>query len=441
MVTLHKLHKIAGLAAGLPLFLLAVTGFFLDHDAWPFLYRVTTTISGNIAPDASVRLVEGYRIDPANPNRLTVCTRRGIYESDDGGRNFQKMSDLQCLGLAAEGDALFAATDDGIYWREKSRWLPLALKGAFVNAITVHDGRILASVDKSKLYLIDRLGIVQSLALPPIDPELLRRPITLARFVRDLHYGRGIFESPFSLWLNDYGAVVLAWLALGGFLIWRRIRAKKGGRTTRRLIKLHANLVTIAAGIVLVVLAVTGIFLDHARGLGAFMKSVTIPSSILPPVYGSLRHDIWSVDLGEGGVVRIGNRYGVFAYRKGEWRLESPGFAYRMIREGDRLYVSGMGASNRIYENGEWHTLPRTPHMFRAVVQTPEGVRFFSPHGTRLPLPALNDITLYTLLLGLHDGTFFASWWPWVDDTAALALLWLLLTGTIRWWKKKYTKK
>ena len=167
------------------------------------------------------------------------------------------------------------------------------------------------------------------------------------------------------------------------------------------------------------------------------MKSVTIPSALLPPVYGSLRHDIWSVDLGDGGVVRIGNRYGVFAFANGKWRLESPGFAYRMMREGDRLYVSGMGAPNRIYENGEWHILPRTPHMFRAVVQTPEGIRFFSPHGTSLPLPTFNDITLYTLLLGIHDGTFFASWWPWVNDAAALALLLLLFTGTMRWWRKK----
>ena len=283
MVKWHKLHKIAGLAAGLPLLWLAITGFLLDHDEWPFLYRITTTISGHIDPNAPTRLVEGYRIDPKNPDRLTVCSRRGIFESGDGGRTFEQKIDRQCLGLAAEGQALFAATDDGIYWREKGHWLHLALKGAFVNAIAVHDGTILAAVDKSKLYLIDHHGIVRTLTLPPIDPDLLKRPITLARFVRDLHYGRGIFEAPYSLWLNDYGALMLAWLCIGGFLIWLRIRNKKGGPSTRRLIRLHANVASIAAGAVLILLAVTGIFLDHARGLGHFMKSVTIPSALLPP--------------------------------------------------------------------------------------------------------------------------------------------------------------
>ena len=135
--------------------------------------------------------------------------------------------------------------------------------------------------------------------------------------------------------------------------------------------------------------------------------------------------------------MRIGNRYGVFAYINGRWQMQSPGFAYRMMRKNGTLYVSGMGAPNRIFKDGTWHILPHTPHMFRAVVRTTEGVRYFSPHGTDLPLPKFNEITLYTLLLGIHDGTFFASWWRWVNDIAAISFLLLLVSGSVRWWRKK----
>jgi len=40
-------------------------------------------------------------------------------------------------------------------------------------------------------------------------------------------------------------------------------------------------------------------------------------------------------------------------------------------------------------------------------------------------------------MLTLHDGTFFAEWWIWVNDLASILLILLLVTGVIRW-KKKY---
>jgi len=247
-------------------------------------------------------------------------------------------------------------------------------------------------------------------------------------------------DSELSLWINDYGAILLAWLSLSGFLIWWRITKKRGAKKTRGLIKTHSNIFAIAAIFPLTVLAITGIFLDHAKALGPFMKSVTVPSYLLPPVYRGLSHDIWSVDF-DGKLYRIGNRYGVFTSEDlKKWRLESRGFAYRMFRKGERLFVSGMGAPNRIYENGKWSILKNSPHMFKDIIETKEGTIFFSSHVPKEPLPEFKTATLYSLLMALHDGTLFASWWIWVNDGAALLLLILMVTGTIRWWVKKRAK-
>jgi uncharacterized iron-regulated membrane protein len=40
------------------------------------------------------------------------------------------------------------------------------------------------------------------------------------------------------------------------------------------------------------------------------------------------------------------------------------------------------------------------------------------------------------VVLTLHDGTFFAEWWIWVNDLASILLILLLITGVIRWKKK-----
>ena len=438
MVKLFRLHKISGLLAGGVLFVLAVTGFFLDHDTWRFLYTTTLSHVPKHLLTGESRLFEGYLVDPADPAHRIACGKRGIFESRDGGRRYKRVLAAQCNGIRAEGSALYAATDDGIYQKKGGAWRPLALRGRYVNALAAHDGKLLAAVEKRRLFLVDAdSGAVRLEGEAHLDPSDLKRPIRLSRFVRDLHYGRGLFDGEASLLINDYGALALAWLAFGGYLLWWLIHRKKAGRKARLFIKAHANLLTVAAAVPLVILAVTGIFLDHAKALGGFMRSVTIPSVLLPPVYGTLRSDIWSVDY-DGTRFRIGNRYGVFAsadMRK--WKPENPGFAYRMFRRGETLYVSGMGAPNRILEGGKWRILPHTPHMFKDVVATGGKLHYFSTHRPEVPLPRFDDITLYTLMLSLHDGSFFAPWWVWINDIAALLLLLLLGTGTLRWWVKR----
>ncbi|WP_201353456.1 PepSY-associated TM helix domain-containing protein [Hydrogenimonas urashimensis] len=441
MVKLHRWHRRLGLSAGAVLFLLGLTGFFLDHDQWRFLYTLRLPFSNHALEHAENRLFESYHIYKGNGPETVVCGKRGIFARRDGSSSYSLVLDRTCNALAQQNGTLYAATDDGIYTKNaKSGWKRLALAEKWVNAMALHGDRLFAAVDKSGLYLLDaKSGAILEKGSVHLNPDELGFPIKLSRFVRDLHYGRGLFEAPWSLWINDYGAWILLWLTIGGLVIWWRIKHKSGGKSTRRWIRWHANLWSVAAIVPLSILAITGLFLDHAGTLSGFMRSVTIPSVLLPPVYRSLQHDIWSVDY-DGATYRIGNRYGIYiSSDMRKWRLENRGFAYRLVRHHGTLYVSGMGAPNRILESQGYRPLPHTPHMFKSIVETTEGYPlFFSPHNPGVALPHFNDATLYSLLLTIHDGTFFAEWWKWVDDYAAVALLLLLATGVIRWWRKRF---
>ena len=225
-------------------------------------------------------------------------------------------------------------------------------------------------------------------------------------------------------------------LSISGYVVYYLIKTKKHVLWSRRLIKLHANVFAIAAIIPFVILLVTGIFLDHPKLFSNFMRSVNIPHAVLPPVYGTLKEDIWSVDLAKD-VYKIGNRYGVYESTDLiKWTMVSKGFAYKMKRIDETLYASGMGAPNRILSSTEWKILPKTPHMFKDINIINEEKEFLS-HKSKMQLPSPKGATVYSILLALHDGTFFSSWWIWINDIAAVLLLVLGITGTVRYLKKK----
>lgn len=442
MVKLFKLHKISGLSLGAVLFILGISGIFLDHDRWSFLYTITLDTSTKSMRDADKKLFDAYWIDPKDDMHRIVGGKRGIYETFDGGISFENISTLQCQAIRSDKEGVYAATSNGIYILKGSVWNLFALDGKYVNAISLSDKSIFTSVDKKELFLIERDNAkILDRSSVSIDPKELQEDIKLSRFVRDLHYGRGLLEGDMSLLINDYGAVLLSFLAISGYMIWYLISKKTAPKTSRKLIKFHSNIFSIVSLIPLIILAVTGIFLDHSNALARFMKSTTIPHAVLPPVYSTLKSDIWSLDH-NGSIYRIGNRYGVYKSKDlKEWKLESRGFAFRMIRKKDILYVSGMGAPNRIYD-GTWEILKNSPHMFRDVLSLNGSIVYFSTHKLVLNMPVFKDATLYSFMMSIHDGTFFAPWWIWINDIAAMALLFLGFSGTLRWYhrRKKYKK-
>ena len=442
MVKLHKLHKFAGLSAGLVILILGITGFFINHDKWGFLYTTTFKNVPQTTKEADNRLFDAYWIDSKDNSHRIVGGKRGIFESYDNSKSFKKMTNLQCMSIKSDKDGIYAATSDGIYKLIDSSWQFFALEGEYINALSLSKNSIVAIIEKHELIVLQKNDAkILTRTVVEVDSSKLSESITLARFVRDLHYGRGLFDGDISLLINDYGAIIISFLAISGYLIWWLIHKKSTPKLSRKLIKLHASWFAIVATVPLAILAITGIFLDHSDGLAKFMKSVTIPHAILPPVYSSLQHDVWSVDY-DDETFRIGNRYGVYKSQDLKtWELESRGFAYRMIRADDVLYVSGMGSANRIYDKS-WHFLAKAPHMFRDVMKMNNSTKYFATCNIDMnKLPVFEDATFYSLMLTLHDGTFFASWWVWINDYASIALILLALTGTFRWQHKRKNLK
>jgi len=435
MVKLHKLHKFFGLTGGVLILLLSLSGFFLNHKKWSFLYTTSFTTLPQTTLDADKRLFEAYYVDTKNKKHIVVGSRRGLFESFDAGENFSKISSLQILSIKSDEKNIYLATSEGIYKLDASKISLFALHGEYISSLSVKDEKLVAIVEKSQLILLDaqsKKELYRGSVF--IEKEKLQEDISLSRFIRDLHYGRGLFDGDISLFINDYGTLFISFLAISGYMIWYMIK-KRRAKSSRKLIRMHANVFAIFATLPLVILAITGIFLDHSEGLAKFMRSTLISHSFLPPVYNSLQADIWSVDF-DGENYRIGNRYGVYKSENlRDWSLENRGFAYKMIRKNKNLYVSGMGASNRLYD-GAWSILKSTPHMFRDVIEVAGVPYYFSTTKSILKLPHFNDATLYTLLLTLHDGSFFASWWVWVNDYIAVTLLLLSITGTLRWYAK-----
>ncbi|MCB4747885.1 MAG: PepSY domain-containing protein [Sulfurovum sp.] len=446
MFRLRKLHKYAGIFSGVVLLLLSLTGFFLNHDNWNFLY--STSIPNSYLPKATVaeekRLFNSYIVDK-NQTRRIVAGFQGIFIQEKGTA-YRKVSSLSVHALAESDSILYAATTNGIWYasKEEMTWKPLVLQTKVVTSLSIDDGKILAAIDKKRLVLLDTQGTLLKETDVKIEKKYLDHDITLARFVRDLHYGRGIFDYGLSLFLNDLAALWLVTLALSGYLLWYFIRHIRGNKHYKRpiqiLLKVHASSFVLVTVIPLILLAVTGIVLDHSRIFSLFLKETKVSSSLLPPVYHTLKEDIWSVDY-FNGVYRIGNRYGVFRSSDMQhWILENKGFAYCMMHTKDILYVSGMGAPNRIYKDGRWHILTGAPHMFKSMNMINEKPVYFSSHLKDTPLPKLNRTSLYTLMYSIHDGSFFSSWWAFVDDIASVLLLLLLFTGLQLWYKRFHTR-
>lgn len=443
MVRLSKLHKLGAHTVVFVLLILSISGFFLNHKSWNFLYSTTFSTIPESVIHHNDALMSGYWIDPTDENRIIAVGKRGVFESDNKGKNFQQRLAVPCNALKSYEGALYVATHEGIYTQDtQGNWKIFALALENVNALSVYANKIVGSVDQSEIVVMDLEGKILERTEPSIKADQLEHDITLARLVRDVHYGRGLFDGISSLLINDFGTIMLTFLVLSGMvmsvLIYQtRKKIANRGQAIKKLLKLHATSLSVLAGIPLILIALSGILLDHSKLFIPFLKSVSISPAYQPPVYHQLSEDIWSVDY-DGSVYRIGNRHGIYQSRDlKEWNFENSGFAYKMIRNDAVLYVSGMGAPNRILENKAWNKLEHAPHMFKDVMEVNGKVQYLKGHKNSVPLPHFHDGTLYSVLFTLHDGSFFGDWWAYVNDITAVILIFLLISGTILWMRIK----
>ena len=147
-----KIHKWAGLGAGVWLFVLGATGIVLDHDEWRWARQGTvpkTWLSPNVGRLLPATNMRHVAADSPNSQRWLGGSERGLWWSDDGGKNWLpvefdglKSEIPQVQGLVAPPDGglerVLVGTDDGLWISRDggTRVVPVALPGEFITDLT-----------------------------------------------------------------------------------------------------------------------------------------------------------------------------------------------------------------------------------------------------------------------------------------------------------------
>ena len=482
-LTAHRLHRWAGLSAGLWLAVLGLTGFVLDHRDWNWLWQSgvpAAWVPDRIVHKAETGRVQFYRF--VDGQRHLAGGRSGLWWSDDGGRHWRPIRTYRGGRLPAihqvlrDGRRWLLATSAGIWILEAAAGIarPWQFAGRPVTAMAPRDARRLwVVIDRSELWsLTTNSAEAEAVSLPVVPRTALPPGVDLSRLVHDLHFGRGLFRAPWSLLWSDAAALGMVILPLSGFLYWwlpRRFRARRlagrpvGGawrrRSMRWLYRLHGPLAGLLVVVPLIYLSLTGILLDHATELRPWMKSIHLPRATLPPVYAlpAWRGEIRAV-LGwpqHPDRVSLGTRLGLFTLENGEVKREELAggravFVWMARQDAGVPALGGMGGPNHLWIDGRWQVQPHGAHMPSDVTRDPggrllwmtrEGLRYRTADGYRkvpVSLPPLERVPWHAVIDGLHSGLLIHPQWKWLNDAFALLALLLAGTGLWRWWRVKW---
>ena len=490
--TLHRVHKWAGLFAALWLAVLGITGFILDHrDQWAWLWQNgvnTSFVNEEILHEVTVAPFKVYQLDPDNLAQRVTGGQTGLWWSEDAGKKWQASrfensnTTPQVYTAVYSASHLWIATDNGLWLsRDNGRTASLfGLSGIAITAITQGSeaDTLLAVAERSSVIRINSLTKeVHPFRLSPLDRQQLPDAISLSRFVRDLHYGRGVFAAPLSLLWNDAAGIAMLLIPLSGVLFfilpryWRR--KKQQGieidhllkkNSMRWLFRLHAPLLGLITFIPILYLSVTGIMLDHGKDLMQWMKQNNVSRAWQTPVYDmqSLDGEIYSIlgYQGQANRFSIGTRLGLFTTDdKGvNWRREKllgdkSWFIWSLVRDKEQVFIGGMGGPNlyQSIEQPQWQPVKNSGHMPSDVVflndanwliKTRHGLLAGSPakgfDKIQASLPQLDYVPWYYFIDGLHTGMLIHAQWKWINDLFAILAMLLVITGLVRWWHKKW---
>jgi len=390
------IHKYAGLTGALWIAVLGLTGFFLDHPVWlNQSYAPAWLTTDALRANAQNNLFKLYQAEPGREAHLVAGGPRGLWTSDDAGVHWRETrfpGGAPAQILAIEPDPalgwkrLWFGADDGLYVSDDGgdSARPVGLAGQFVSSLAAdfRPDHLLAVVDRSRALRVetDAPDHVEALDFAPPPPDQRPPQVGLNRFLRELHFGRGLFESLASLVLNDIGGLAMLVLPLSGLLYWglpkiwkAQARRKDRPRTSKHakkmtirwLYNLHGVVVGLGSLLLIVYLCVSGALLGHLSDLGAWMRATQIAQAYLPPAFAFHSWDGAIESLatvpGDGQTLALGAREGLYLSADGgkTWRLERDGegkpysAALHLRRIGDALLIANsMAAPSLIREKG-----------------------------------------------------------------------------------------
>ena len=500
-ITLNDVHKWAGLTAALWMAVLAVTGLMqLHRNDWQWQWQSGVPLSESHAHHDDKYLWRYHQIDPVRPNIRVMAGTTGAYWTRDGGKSWTALAfnepdgtrralPVGALEPASHGGhwTVYAATNDGV-WRldeARLRFVRAGLKGDVVSGLSVEGDRLAAATSMSRLHL----GVIKGDAITWTAPQMGDLPtakgppkVEWGRFLQDIHLGRGLFGGMIDTWLWSLVAVGLFTLSVTGVLYWavmgwcnRSRRRPKEARPSSAAMKraqkviqysfrAHAMVVGIALAPFLLLVFITGIYQDHRKEAQMMLRQADVPSFLLTPSYrgSSWRGNVGAVALArdaKGDFIAIAHRRGVFVSRDGarSWQRDAGfiGPAMRLRKIHGELYVPGrMVRRVQVRRDGRWQVLdaPRPVVMANEMSAGPKGQIWWTRRPTMFKtttdgamrgkmataVPRLGYLPWASFAAELHEGALFSKHWKWINDLFALLGIALIVTGFLRWRKRRW---
>ncbi len=381
------IHKWTGILAAVWLAVLGFTGFFLTQDSKRGLQQ---TILPSILTNKALQLnaqrssMRFWQVDPHNSAYQLTGGSRGLWWSSDGaahwGRTSFDVSDTPQI-QAIEPDPMLGweriwiGTDDGIFSSHDKGLTAqqVALDGQSVTSIVVgsNPDEMLGVIDRNNIFHFNtnNPGAIRSITISPLDELSQPKETRLHKYLRSLHFGRGLFDTYISRLINQFGAVAMFMLCITGLLYWGLpkiwMARNKAGKSTdphlKRqtivwLFRFHGATFGIISTPIILYLAITGVIIGHDKELGWWMRGTRIKNEYFTP---ALKLSSWEgrIDavIAYPGVPEsfsIGNHFGLFTTidngktwaREDDAKGEPIGGASRMRRFGNRVFImAGMG--------------------------------------------------------------------------------------------------
>lgn len=498
-ITLNQVHKWAGLFAALWLAILAITGLMeLQRNSWNWQWSSGVAMDETITLHDDKYLWRAYQVNPGNPDERVAGGIAGAFLTHDGGKSWSRLPfgaaairNLAALETAGEGDAwqVYAATDDGVWRLDRTRQtlLPAGLQGQDINSVSVHRGKAVAAMKMSRMITgqVGEDGAIAGwhpLDLAPLPQGTGAAPLDLGRWLQDIHLGRGLFGPMIDMVIWKITAIGLFVLSLTGFAYWAVMRwcnqarrrpkeARPANATLQKAQKVilwafrvHAMVIGIVLALPLLLIFLTGLYQDHRGDVQMMFRQVTVPSAITPPAYrgSGWRGQLMNVALAsdaQGDFLAVGNRRGMFITRDmgKNWTREDSfqGPAMRLRRIGEALYVPGrMMRRVQVRRDDGWQVLdaPKPVVMVNEMSAGPKGMIWWTRGETIFrttadgemrgkmdnAMPKLGYVPWGTVAAELHSGALISKSWKWVNDLFALAGLALVITGFLRWRKRRW---
>ena len=485
--TLHRIHKWMGLIAAVWLIVLGLTGFLLDHrDTWRWLWQggVSENWINNVVDKKSKSgQIKYYQINPENSQQHIAGGLTGLWWSNDAGEYWLKTrfigverAPMISAVIFTEKNKVWVASDDGLWLSENGgvSASQVTLAGSWVSAISENKktNALIGVVERTKIFNY-KIQTQQTsfINIKPVKVESLPKAISLSRFTRDIHYGRGVFDIPLSLLWNDISAIAMIVLPLTGFLFYwfpkkwrkdkklnRKISHKFKKQSMRWLFRLHGPTFGLIAAIPFIYLSLSGILLDHGKELRGWMKSIQVTRSWQTPVYNlnSWQGEIYGIVNYSDNPEKfsVGTRLGLYTtedngdtWQRDNLLKDKALFIWTLRRHKENIFIGGMGGPNLSKPDKQsWHVVKDVGHMPSDITVDAEGnVLWKSRHGLKdrsgnitINLPVTDYVPWFYVIDGLHSGALIHSQWKWFNDFIAVIALLLVITGLIRWWRKKW---